>query len=163
MNRENRLHADGKPAIQFRDTYSQWYLNGIRVTQEIAETPEEKLDPKLILNEQNADVQREIIRKIGAERCLQKLNAIEVDKWHFKKFNLNYSLQKIKANGLDANYLVYEAAMLKGVHYAKPMPPEVTTAMQGLAWMKGIIERNELPTVSRESLENQLNKADWIC
>ncbi|MGA2875516.1 MAG: DUF6745 domain-containing protein [Nitrososphaerales archaeon] len=163
LNRSGKIHSEKGPAIHYPDGFSVYALNGIRVPQVLVDTEAEKLDPEMVLKEQNADIQREIIRKIGAERVLQKLNAVEVDKWTFKKFGLQYSLQKIKVNNLDANYLVYEAAMLKGVHYAKPMPPEVRTAMQGLAWMKHIIERNEIASTSAEALEAQLNKADWIC
>jgi hypothetical protein len=79
LNKEKRLHCDGGPAMQFRDGFSIWSLNNVLVSKEIAETPGKDLDPHLILEEKNADVRREIVRKIGIERICQELNAKKID------------------------------------------------------------------------------------
>jgi hypothetical protein len=61
----NGLHQDGGPAVLYRDGFSVWALNGVRVSQEIAETPADQLDPRLIATEQNVEIRREIMRKVG--------------------------------------------------------------------------------------------------
>jgi hypothetical protein len=78
--RERRLHCDGGPAIRFADGFSIWCFNGVRVSKEIAETPAEKLDPALILEERNVEIRRELIRKIGLERFLRHTNHRVLDK-----------------------------------------------------------------------------------
>ena len=147
--KDNRLHSDGTPAIKYKDGFSVWVLNGVRVTKEIAETPAEKLDPKLILNEQNVDVQREIIKKIGAEKVLKKLNAKCLDKWTDPKTGKYYELQELKVNNLNRKYLYYEHASLKGYYYAMPIPPECKKAIHARAWILGIIERKELSDINQ--------------
>ena len=59
------LHKDGGAAIKYRDGFAVWALNGVRVTQYLAETPAEELDPLLIVKEKNVEVRREIVRKYG--------------------------------------------------------------------------------------------------
>jgi len=74
------LHCDGGPAIKFRDGICLWSLNGVPVPQIIAETSWDKLDAHLILSTSNAEVRREIVRKIGIEKIVKDLNAVVVDK-----------------------------------------------------------------------------------
>jgi len=80
INDHKTLHRDGGPAIRYADGFSVWALNGVRVSQEIAETPGDKLDCNLVLKEKNAEIRREIVRKIGNERLCIELNAEVVDK-----------------------------------------------------------------------------------
>jgi hypothetical protein len=145
--KNNLLHCDGGKSVEYNDGWGWWNLNGISVSQEIAETPAEKLNPELILNEQNADIQREILKKIGAERALKKLNAKCLDKWTDPKTGKYYELLNLKANSIDRKYLYYEHASLPGYFYAKPIPPEINKAMHGRAWILGIIERNEILSI----------------
>ena len=129
------------------------------------ETPAEKLNPELILNEQNMDIQREIIKKIGIERVLKKLNAKCLDKWTLilkgKKFY--YELLHLKVNNLDRKYMYYESACLPGLFYCMSVPPEVDTAKKGFAWFKKILERNEINTISEDVLNNKIRQIKWLC
>jgi len=79
INNRFELHKDGGPALAFPDGYKYWSLNGVRVDQEIAETPGEKLDATLMVKEKNVEVRREILRKIGSEIAMKKLGAKVVD------------------------------------------------------------------------------------
>src|SRR3990167_2063431 len=81
-----RIHRDGGPAVLYRDGFSVWALNGVRVSQGIAETPADRLDAKLVLSEKNAEVRREIVRKIGVHRVVTTLGGKELETWG------NYSL-----------------------------------------------------------------------
>jgi len=155
LDRQGRLHKDMGMAIKYSDGWGIWALNGIRVTQEIAETPAEKLDPKLILNERNADIQREIIKKIGAERVLKKLNSKCLDKWTDPKTGKNYELLNLKVGSIDRKYMYYKHFSLD-YYYAKPVPPEVDTAWKGRAWILSVIERNELINASIDEVTKNL-------
>ncbi|MCA1816016.1 MAG: hypothetical protein LC746_06340, partial [Acidobacteria bacterium] len=78
--RDGRLHCETAPAVSWRASDQRYFcLNGVRVSEEIATTPAARLDPRLILSERNAEVRREIIRKIGIERVCAELNARCVD------------------------------------------------------------------------------------
>lgn len=74
------LHCVNGPAIKYKDGFCVYSLNGVRVTKELVETAAEELDPKIVMKESNAEVRREIVRKIGVERLIVKLGAISMDK-----------------------------------------------------------------------------------
>ena len=88
----NRLHADGKPAVKYADGFSVWALNGVRVPQYLAETPASSLDIEFFKKEQNADVKAEFIRRYGIERMvsLGKL----VDTWENHENTINFEWYK---------------------------------------------------------------------
>ena len=162
---DKRLHCDGGPSIRYTDGYSFWNLNGVKVTQEIAETPAGKLDPKLILNEQNMDVQREIIKKIGAERVLKKLGAKCMDTWMLglngKKYK--YELLTLEAGQMKRKYMYYESAVLPGVFHAMSVPPEIETAKKGFCWFKELLKREEIENISEEVLDERIKAIKWLC
>lgn len=77
---DGNLHCDNGPAIAWKDGYCEYFLNGVSVSKELAETPAVHLDPKILVTEKNAEVRREIVRKIGLERIVSALNAEIIDK-----------------------------------------------------------------------------------
>lgn len=78
-NSKNQLHCEDGPAIVYEDGFAVYILNGVRMTKEYVETPWNKLDPTIILKETNAEVRRELIRKIGIERFIECSGAKVVD------------------------------------------------------------------------------------
>ena len=58
-----QFHKDGGPAIVYPQ-WQEWYLNGVKVPQYIAETPASLLNPADIKSIDNADIRTEFIRKI---------------------------------------------------------------------------------------------------
>jgi hypothetical protein len=55
-------------------------LNGVRVPQWLAETRDTDINPQRISEITNAEVRREFVRKVGAERLCYALNAKVLDK-----------------------------------------------------------------------------------
>jgi len=147
VNANNRPHCETGPSHRWKDGFEIYHLNGIRVPKWLVMTDAGKIDPKLALTEKNVDVQREIIRKVGAERILKATNAkclnIFVDR-HKNGGNV-YKLMKMKlGNSINRKYLYYEHASLPGVWYAQPVPPETKKALHARAWMLRIAELKEL-------------------
>lgn len=101
--KDGKLHRDGGPAVLYEDGFACWSLNGVRVSKEIAETPDSKLDCNLILTTKNVEVGREIVRKIGIERIIDKLGAVTLDEDKERSYTL-LRFEKKKVNG---EYLVF--------------------------------------------------------
>lgn len=80
LNKDGNLHSGDSMAISWPDGTGYYFLNGIPMEENHVLTPAEKLDIKDILNEKNVDVRRELIRKIGIERFVQKVGAKVLDK-----------------------------------------------------------------------------------
>jgi len=87
------LHKDGGPSLEYADGTRCWALNGVRVPQELAETKAEALDCKKWIQEQNAEVRREFVRKVGVERLMVKLGSKRLDKEE------DYELHEIDLGG----------------------------------------------------------------
>ena len=129
------LHNDGGPSIEYADGFCVWSLNGVRVTKEIAETPANKLDPKLVLTEQNAEVRRELVRKIDIVRVIQKLGAKILDKqgeYELLGFDIG--------DGNVRPYLKMRNPSIKAWH-VEGVHPDCLTIEKALNWRNGTDEK----------------------
>jgi hypothetical protein len=125
----NLLHNDKGAAVLYLDSYSIWSLNGVRVTKEIVETSPDKLDPNLIITEKNAEVRREIVRKIGIERVCQKLKTKTIDK------NNSYELLEIPIKEISRKprYLKMKNPSIDTYHL-EGVPSEIKTCQEAINW-----------------------------
>ncbi|MHA1303734.1 MAG: DUF6745 domain-containing protein [Candidatus Heimdallarchaeaceae archaeon] len=163
-NGRGQLHADGKPAVKYAGGFELYRLNGVRVPKWLVMTPPGKIDAKKALEEKNVDVQREIIRKIGVERVLKAVNAKEIDVYTHPEIGMTYKLYRLKLEEIDRKYLKFEHASMSGVYYCQPVPPETEKAMHGLAWMRRLIEREELENIDEmKEMEIEANLPAVIC
>jgi len=129
------LHKDGGPAIKYRDGFCKYYLNGVAVTKEIAETPWDKLDPKLLFKTENAEVRREIVRKIGMERILETVGYDVLDTQN------DYQLLKFDiGDGRKRPYLKMTNPSL-GVYHVEGVPPDTKTVKEALYFRNGTDEK----------------------
>jgi len=94
--KNGRLHSENSPSVEYADGFCVYSLNGVRMKPEHVLTPAEKLKPKDILAETNADMRRELIRKIGLVRLTEHGKVL--DTWNNYKLidmapvlGLNYS------------------------------------------------------------------------
>ena len=148
--KDRRLHNDNGMAVRYSDNYGLWCLNGINVPDWLVVTPAEKIDPTLALKETNADVQREIIRKIGAERMLKVCNAKTLDDWNDPKTGYNYKLMTMTlGQNIQRKYLYFQHASMPEIFYAKPVPPETNKAIHARAWILSMIERDKLTNIDK--------------
>ena len=137
-----QLHSEDSPSVLYRDGYALYHLNGVMVSKEIVETSANELNPELIITEKNAEVRREIVRKIGIERICEKLQTIILDKWD--EYEL---LQLPKLEGMQNNplYLKMRNPSI-GVYHLEGVPSNIKTCQEALSWRIGGIkwEPNQL-------------------
>jgi hypothetical protein len=137
------LHKDGGPAVRYGDGYAVYSLNGTRVSQHIAETPADVLDPVMIQTEENADVRREIIRKIGIKRTIEKLGAETIDTATIGGHD--YELVLLSVRDVKRPYLKMSDPTTSEF-YIEGIKPGITTVKGALAWREGEDEEAyELP------------------
>jgi len=129
LNSRGKLHCDGEAAIEWRDGWKLFYLNGVLVSEEVAVTPAASLNPAVILKEGNAEVRREIVRKIGVERLLQKLGGKVVDSWKgYELITLD-----IPGMGIKPTYQKMRNPSI-GTYHVEGIPPRITTCREALSW-----------------------------
>ena len=83
------LHNENNMAIRYRDGWGVYVLNGVRVNKEIVETSADRIPVKWILEENNAQVRTEIVKKVGIERLIKETDAKLLEqKGLYKLYNL---------------------------------------------------------------------------
>ena len=140
--KDGRIHCDGGPAIRYRDGFSVWGLHGVRISKEIAETPAMDLDPKLLIKEQNAEVRREVIRKVGMDRILQKLKGKKLDSWR------EYELYQIDNIDIEPVGLLKMTCPSTQTFYTLRIPPEIKEARKAINWVNWNIDPEKIKKAS---------------
>lgn len=132
------LHKDGAGAVVYRDGYTIWALNGVKVSQEIAETPWNELDPKLVTTTENAEVRRELVRKIGVEKILSALDSETLDT------EGDYELLLLQLDDDRKRPYLKMTNPSLGIYHIEGIHPDITSVKEALKWRNGT---EEVPTV----------------
>jgi len=137
--RRRRIHRDGGPAVRFVDGWAIWGLNGVRVPQWLAETPDSQLDAAKIKEVDNAEVRREFVRKIGIERICRALNARIVDRREHVPGG-PYELLELTLGNEKLRYLKMFNPSLADTYHVERVPTGCTTVEQARNFRNGFRE-----------------------
>lgn len=129
------LHDDHGPAIMYSDGTCGYYLNGVliankgKLMKEWVETPAEELDPKCILEAENVEVRRELIKKLGLDRVFDVLKTATLDTTTdgYELVDLNIT------DETTGRYLKMVNPSTSAIHL-EGVPNECATVSQALAW-----------------------------
>lgn len=141
-NGEIILHNATGPAILYKDGYARYILNGVLVTKEIVETPAEKIPIEWVARETNAEVRRELVRKVGIDRLIHELDTEILDDKEFASksmedgkivdITLCYRLINLKlADGRTRPFLMMKNPSIDAWH-VEGVPPDTKTVMEAL-------------------------------
>ncbi len=135
---QNRLHAEGEPAIQFADGYSFYSYHGVTLPEEYGKLHPSHWQPQWLLKEDNAELRRILIERIGYSRICQELQATKLDSWQ------EYTLLKID-NQLDVEpiYLLKMTCPSTGHIHALRVPPDMKSAREAVRWVNWGIDPEE--------------------
>jgi len=132
---ENRLHAEGEPAIQFADGYSLYSHHGVALPEKYGKVHPHQWQSEWLLTESNAELRRVLIQGIGYARICQELQAVELDTWR------EYTLLKIAADAdVEPIYLLKMTCPSTGHIHALRVPPAMTTAREAIRWVNWDID-----------------------
>jgi hypothetical protein len=134
---ENRLHAEGEPAIVFADGYTLYSYHGVTLPEKYGELHPTKWQAQWLLEEDNAELRRVLIQEIGYARICQELQAIELDAWQ------EYTLLKIdddvdltdNDDDIEPIYLLKMTCPSTGRIHALRVPPDVNSAREAIRWV----------------------------
>jgi hypothetical protein len=104
------------------------------VPRELVETPGERLDPRRwVLQERNAAIRREAVRKIGIERVCRELGATVLATGQDHAGQLCELLALDLGDGRQRPYLKLRNPSI-GVYHLEGVPPEIQDIPAALAW-----------------------------
>ncbi|MEG4088243.1 leucine-rich repeat domain-containing protein [Microcoleus sp. Pol12B4] len=147
----NELHAEGEPAIAFADGYSLYFHHGVKLPEEYGKVHPDRWQAEWLLSEENAELRRLLIQRIGYDRICQELEVTELDSWQ------EYTLLSIEFDDDfddDGNpkpvYLLKMTCPSTGHIHALRVPPEVRsssraslTAQEAIRWVNWDIDPEE--------------------
>ena len=141
LHRDSRriLHNELGPAVQ-NDIEDLYFLNGVLVPDWLVLTAERDLDPEKMLELDNAEVRREFVRKVGAERIVSTLSCGAVDKASFSTDDGRehpYELHRLNVRGERWTYLRMINPSVGLVHF-EGVPNECETVQQALNFRNGL-------------------------
>lgn len=128
---QRQLHNDCGPAL-ISDLENLYFLHGVLVPQWLVDTPAEELDPLLFAKQQNVEVRREFVRKIGVERLCAKLGTKVLD----KRGDYELHLVDLKGETGAWPYLKMRNPSI-GVYHMEAVPKECDTVEKALNFRNG--------------------------
>ena len=134
LNSQGQLHNEKEMALEYSDGYGLWCLNGVRVSKDLVTTPRNKLDAHILLKEKNAEVRREIVRKIGIEKVCKDLKAQIKD----KQGDYELLLLNLGDNRMRPYLKMLNPSI--GTYHIEGVEPEIDTIEKALNWRNGTKE-----------------------
>ena len=132
VNERNQPHCSDGPFCKWSDGSALYALNGVHVPAWVVETPANEITKKMIFDEKNVDVRREIIRRIGKERLLEVLDYSVLDKMDdYKLITFDIGDGRVRPFLLMVNPSI-------GVQHVEGVSPEIITVKAALAWRNGL-------------------------
>lgn len=134
------MHADDGPALAFRDGYSVYAFQGVRVPEQVIMAPE-SITKQDILEESNAEVKRVMMQRIGPERLEELLQPVILDESEWGNPKQRYRLLRVE-NGQVPFIGVDVTCSTKGERYLLSVPERnellgnkpMKTALEAVAW-----------------------------
>ncbi|MEG4960505.1 hypothetical protein QUA78_05055 [Microcoleus sp. K4-B3] len=134
---QNRLHAEGEPAIEFADGWKFYYYHGVRLPEEYGKFHPNQWQSQWLLTEENAELRRVLIQGIGYDRICQDLSAEQIDSWQ------EYSLLTIDHADVEPICLLKMTCPSTGFIHALRVPPNLTSAREAIRWANWDIDPEE--------------------
>lgn len=116
LNDNDELHSQSKPALEYKDGFSLYYSNGIEMKEEYILTSADRITKEQFTSEENADMRRELIRKIGINKVIEMLEAKTIDTFSTKTGG-KYELLQVKLhNDVEGKFLKMKCVSTKNDH-----------------------------------------------
>jgi hypothetical protein len=135
LNEQRVLHSEDSAAIEYKDGFAVYALNGIRMPDWVIKTPKNDLSVEKIFAIENIEQRAEAIKFIGMNKCLDKLDAKIIHAWN------DYELLTIKYEGRRIGpYLKMKNPSTGEIHIEGVGTPNegvdntIKTCQQALAW-----------------------------
>ncbi|WP_445242934.1 DUF6745 domain-containing protein [Microcoleus sp. N3A4] len=134
---QNRLHAEGEPAIEFADGWNFYYYHGVELPEKYGKVHPNQWQSHWLLTEENAELRRVLIEGIGYDRICQELSAKQIDSWQ------EYALLKIDNADVEPICLLKMTCPSTGFIHALRVPPNLTSAREAIRWANWDIDPEE--------------------
>jgi len=140
----HRLHAEGKPAVQFADGVSIYAYHGVILPEWYGRLHPHQWQSKWVLKEQNAEVRRALIQGITYDRICQELAVTKLDSWQeYTLLSIEFDDDFDWEGNAKPVYLLKMTCPSTGFIHALRVPPNVRSAQEAIRWVNWGIDPEE--------------------
>jgi hypothetical protein len=140
-NNQGRLHNPTGPAIEFKDGYKQYYINGRALPEWIWEKAAAgEITKKMFLDEKNSDIKGGVYEVLGQKKMMDILGAVEIDTRKITHANGDIetvTLLKTKETFEEINDQPFAWVKMicpsTGTQYLQGVEPHHTNALEAIA------------------------------
>lgn len=130
LDEQGRLHSTARKAIEWPDGWGLYRVGGIEVPGEWVDAPG-KVDPRLALTHENAELRRAIVQIIGWDRVLEHTPMEETAR---DDYGVLLVAAGIDDDGREGAHFVRVVCTTTGRVYHFRVPPGCTTPRHALGW-----------------------------
>ncbi|AGY57412.1 DUF6745 domain-containing protein [Gloeobacter kilaueensis] len=124
-----RLHAEGKPAVQFGDGWSLYSWHGFTLPDAYGRIPPCDWQPHWLLEEDDLRLRQVLLEGIGYERIYGRLPSETIDSWG------DYHLVRLDNIDSDAIHLLATSRSDPNLPQVRRVPPDFHTAQAAARWV----------------------------
>ncbi|OUL37602.1 hypothetical protein BV372_01185 [Nostoc sp. T09] len=138
FNNQNRLHAEGEPALEYADGFKVYAYEGVRLPEKYGKVFVNQWQATWLLEERNAELRRVLIQGIGYKRICEELGAIELDSWQEYTLLRIDNYQEINRRGstsLESMCLLKMICPSTGNIHILRVPPNIASAREAISWV----------------------------
>ncbi len=142
-----QFHCADGPALMFRDGWGIWAWHGLKVPRRVIEAPE-GLTLWEIMGEEDVEIRRAMIEKVGAAQFLRKARAMLV---HSDTDGAGQprELLRVDLPNDEPLVMVHVTDPSTGREYYLRVPPAMTRCDQAVAWTFGVDLDEYHPLIER--------------
>lgn len=138
IDSEQRLHAEGRPAVEFADGFRVYAFQGVILPEKYGIVPSSEWNCDWLLSETNAELRRVLISGVGYDRMCQELRVRKLDSW------AEYDLLEIPSEvDIEPIYLLQMTCPSTAKIHALRVPPDILSAREAIQWVNWGIDPPE--------------------
>ena len=133
-----------KPAIAFADGYSLYFHHGVKLPEKYGKVHPDCWQAEWLLSEENAELRRLLIQRIGYDRICQELAVTELDSWQeYTLLSIEFNDDFDREGNAKPVYLLKMTCPSTGHIHALRVPPDVRSAKEAIRWVNWDIDPEE--------------------
>lgn len=138
VDNQQRLHGEGKPAVEFADGFKVYAHQGVILPETYGKILPSEWRCEWLLSETNAELRRVLLQGIGYDRLCQELQVKTIDSWQ------EYDLLETNSEvDIEPIYILKMTCPSTGRIHALRVPPNIQSAREAIQWVNWGIDPPE--------------------
>ena len=129
LDENGRFHNEVQKCIEYRDGWGFYSWHGTTVPEYVITTPKEKVTKEMWLKEQNQEVKRVLVEKVGYDKFMEWFKPSTIDTWN--DYKLHHIFEQV--DGEELRLLQMKDTSTERIYFLR-VPLTVKTCRDAVAW-----------------------------